>query len=222
MAFRSVQRSVSFGPDSQNGRALAAQLAEFAREVLEEAQAAGEFPDLYLRAVNGRRNLPEDAVRVPGPIVYTADWVRHAAAFAVRLWRTAAPVRRGRYRDSVFVLANGREVEPQAIPFGAEVFVVSDVPYARKIHVGAKGFEENRGIAEAVAGFVRAEYKQLVETQVRFLNLQGGARGYEVPWILRNDYIAPGARRSYGNQRAGSEVTYPAIRIDRPTFGLVH
>jgi len=220
MGFRGFERTVSFAPDSADSRALAAQLADFARDMLVDAQAAGEFPDLYVRAVNGRRGVTEDGVRVPGPIVYTADWVREAAAFAIDLWRRAAPVRRGRYRDSIFAFADGREVQPAAIPFGAEVFVVSDVSYARKIQVGAKGFEDVRGIADSVAAFTQAEFKGLIRTQVRFINLKGGARGYPVPWVLKGDYVGPGRRRSYGNQRAGSAVTYPAIRIDRATFGL--
>jgi hypothetical protein len=204
MTFRGFERSVSFRPDSQNGRALAAQLAEFARDILEEAQAAGEFPDLYLRAVNGRRNLPEDAVRVPGPIVYTADWVRHAAAFAINALVQRAPRLTGRYRSSFFVLADGRQVDPAVIPFGAEVFVTNDQPYSRKIQVGAKGFSDTKGLFDTVAAAVQQEFRGVVRTQVRFLRLEGGRTV-----IVRR-----------GRRTVTEDLTYPAIRIDRATFGL--
>jgi hypothetical protein len=204
MGFRGFERTVSFAPDSADGRAIAAQLADFARDMLVDAQAAGEFPDLFVRAVNGRRGVSEDSVRLPGPIVYTADWVRAAAAFALARLQQSAPRLTGRYRSAFFVLANGSAVEPGGIPFGAEVFVTNDQPYSRKIQVGAKGFTDTRGLFDAVAAAVQSEFKGLVRCQVRFLRLAGGHT------------VTVRRRRRTVTQ----DLTYPAIRIDRATFGL--
>jgi hypothetical protein len=204
MGFRGFERTVSFAPDSADSRALAAQLADFARDMLVDAQAAGEFPDLYVRAVNGRRGVTEDGVRVPGPIVYTADWVREAAAFAIDQFERTAPRLTGRYRSSFFVMADGRTVDPSEIRFGADVFVTNDQPYSRKIQVGAKGFSDARGLFDTVAAAVQREYAGVVRCQVRFIRLAGGA--------------TVTARR--GRRTVTQELTYPAIRIDRATFGL--
>jgi hypothetical protein len=206
MTFRGFQRTVSLQPDSTAGRDLSARLAALAKETLAEAQAAGEFPDLYVRAVNGRRNAPEETVRLPGPIVYTADWARRAAAVAIGQLQKRAPVLSGAYRNSFFVLADGVQVEPEAIPFGAEVYVTNDQPYARKVQVGVKGFKDTRGLFDDAAAATQRLFPGVIRCRAVFIRLAGG---------YRRKTADTSRRRARGRRAADTEITYPAIRIDR-------
>jgi hypothetical protein len=189
---------------------VAALLAVFAREALIDAQAAGQFPDLFVQAVNGRLGAPESSVRVPGPIVYTADWVRRAAAVAIGQLQTRSPVRTGQYRNAFFVLADGVQVEPEAIPFGAAVLVTNDRPYSRKIQVGTKGFTDTRGMWDTAAAATQRLFPGLIRCRVTFIRLDGGYR-------LRS---ADRSRRRARAQRGAAEITYPAIRIERAVTGF--
>lgn len=210
MPFRGFQRTVSLQPDGDAGRALAARLAALAQQTLADAQAAGEFPDLFRTAVNGRPGAPEETVRVPGPIVYTADWARRAAAVAIGQLQRRSPVLTGAYRDSFFVLADGAQVEPEQIPFGAEVLVTNDRPYARKVQVGALGFTDTRGLFDDAAAATQRLFPGVIRCRVVFIRLAGG---------YRRKTADPSRRRARALRSAGTEITYPAIRIERAVTG---
>jgi hypothetical protein len=209
MGFRGFERTVSLAPDSAAGQDLSARLAALARDALAEAQSAGEFPDLYVRAVNGVLHAPESGVRVPGPIVYTADWVRRAAGVAIGQLQKRAPVLTGRYRSSFFVLADGAQVAPEAIPFGAAVLVTNDQPYSRKIEVGATGFRDTRGMWETAAVATQRLFPGVIRCRVTFIRLEGG-------YQLRR---ADTSRRRARAKRGAADLTYPAIRIERAVSG---
>jgi hypothetical protein len=148
--------------------------------------------------------VPEFAVKAPGPIVYSFDWLRDASLYAAAWLKTAAPVKSGRFRRSFVAIADGRELPAEQIGFAREVMLVNTQPYARKIQVGAKGFESRRGLFDAAARRLRSEFRGLVAVRVTFVRLDTAYR----------------LRRSAGrrkDRRAGSEVTYPALVLTSET-----
>lgn len=200
MAFKAFDRTVSFAPGSADSKWVEGELARFALESLREAQAEGAASEQYLRTVNGRRNAPEASVRAPGPIVYTFDHVRDAAIYALEFLRVTAPKRTGRFSRSFIVIADGREVPPARIPMGARVLIVNTQPYARKIQVGAKGFESRRGFFDVARRRTQAQFRGLVKVRTIFVRLSDGYR------LKRS----AGRRR---DSRAGSEINYPALEL---------
>lgn len=204
MGFNAFERTVSFQPGSGDTKWLEAELARFAEEERRAATGEGAATDTYLRAVNGRLNAPANAVRAPGPIVYSFEWLSHAAAFGLAWLVAASPVKTGRYRRSFIVTADGRETKPEAIEFAREVRVVNVQPYSRKIQVGAKGFSARRGLFDAAARRVNREFRGLVKTRVVFVRLDSAYR-------LK---AAHGRRR---DRSAGSELTYPALEMKSET-----
>jgi len=228
MTFRGFQRDVSFAPGAAGERQISAGLAVFAREALLEAIREGAGTDLYIRAVNGRRGAPEASVTAPGPIVYRFDWVREATAAALAILRRQAPSRSGRYRQSFFVLADGREVPVAGIPLGAEVMVSNDQPYTRKIQVGSTGFESSRGLFEVARQHVLREYRGLVKVELRFVQLSGGyvlkGRRPRRRAAQSNRSSAFRGGRAYLSQRqdtaAGQRLTYPALILRTQLTGF--
>lgn len=204
MALSAFERTVSFKPGSPDTKWLEAELAAFAEAERRTATGEGAATPVYLRAVNGRLNAPANAVRAPGPIVYSFEWLADAASFGLIWLKAAAPVRTGRYRRSFIVTADGRETKPEAIGFAKAVQILNVQPYSRKIQVGAKGFSSRRGLFDAAARRVNREFRGLVKARVVFLRLDTAYR------------LKAGQGRRRDRQR-GSEVTYPAIELKSDT-----
>lgn len=204
MGFTAFERTVSFSPGSGDAKWLEAELAAFAEGERRAATSEGAATPVYLRAVNGRLGAPANAVRAPGPIVYSFEWLSDAAAFGLMWLKSAAPARTGRYRRSFIVTADGLETKAEAIGFAKAVSIVNVQPYSRKIQVGAKGFESRRGLFDAAARRLNREFRGLVKARVVFLRLDTAYR-------LRG----PQGRRR--DRQRGSEVTYPAIELRSET-----
>lgn len=200
MGLKAFDRTVSFNPGSADTKWIEAELAKFARDELRAVQRDGSGSAQYLKAVNGRRGVPEESVIAPGAIVYSFDWLRQATGLALRYLKTTAPRRSGRYRRSFIVTADGREVAPERIALGSTVLIVNTQPYSRKIQIGFKGFESHRGLFDAAARRVRAEFRGLVKTRVTFVSLSGA-------YTLKR---SAGRRK---DRRAGSAINYPALEI---------
>lgn len=205
MGLTAFDRVVSFQPGSSDTKWIEAELASFARAELRAAQSAGEGSHLHLRAVNGRRNVPEEQVVAPGAIVYSFDWIRDATIFALAWLRAAAPKRSGRYSRSFIVIVDGREVHPGRIPLGRNSLIVNTQPYSRKIQVGAKGFESRRGLFDVARRQVQAEFRGLIKANVQFVALSGAYR------------LKAGHGRRKDRQR-GAELNYPALQIVSQTL----
>lgn len=208
MGFKSFDRTVSFAPGSQDTRFIEAELAKFARQQLREAQAASEAPPRYLRAVNGRQNVPEESVVAPGAIIYSMDWMREAALRSLELLRLVAPKRTGRFSRSFILISDGREVTVDRIGLGQTTLIVNTQPYARKIQVGSKGFQSYRGLFDQARRKVQSEFRGLVYVQVRFVALSDGYR-------LKTTRQHRGRRK---DMRAGVEVNYPALQLTSETI----
>ena len=170
-------------------------------------------PDVMIE-VDGRAATTEDHVKPFGVIRYRFLRMREIVAFALDEARRASAVDSGRYRASWFAMIDGREVALTAITPSSNVTISNDQPYARKIHVGARGFEAHGGIVEKVRQAVQHKYGMLVETNIAFLTLQGG-------WVLRKGLRKIHEGRRYGairnDARAGMEITYPSLEL-QPKF----
>lgn len=177
--------------------ALRRELAAFARQSLAEVIASGDASPRYRRFVNQREGESEDAVILPGPIIYEFQYLEEIVTFALEAARELSPVLSGRYKRSWFALINGtQQWIDGTIPIDATVLVTNDQPYHRKIHVlGSKGgFRVPPGIVERVRQQARRLYRDIATFEVRFIPLAGGYR-------LRRP------------RRKEAEMTYPALEI---------
>lgn len=172
-------------------------------------------PDVLIE-VDFHAASSETEVRPFGVITYRFPRMREIAAFAIAQARALSPVESGAYRNAWFPIVDGAEIDPQAIAGAAAVTVTNDQPYARKVQVGARGFEKYAGIVEKVRQIVRRRYGGVVSAEIVFLNLQGG-------WVLRKGLRKIHRGRRYGAIRndasAGMEITYPALVLTPKLVG---
>lgn len=155
---------------------------------------------------DGHPSASEESVRPFGVITYQFNRMREVLSFALREAENESPVRSGRYYRSWFFMAQGAEIGLDEVPAGVAITLTNDQPYARKIHVGAKGFERyaNPGIVEKVRQAVMRRYGAVVSAEVTFINLAG----------------AHTLQRSSGRRKSrqkGAALTYPAL-ILTPKF----
>ena len=193
----SFERDLAVATKGLAPEAIAAALAAAAKAALADAQAAGELPPDVARFVNGPAGLvegmPEESVVPPGPIVYVADWLPAAAAYALEFARARSPVRSGRYRDSWFLMVGGARVE-QPPPDATEVVLTNDQPYSRKIELGAIQTSVPPGVVEDTAAAVLDRFGGAVDAERQFVTL---ASGYRLHGTHRH--------------RRGGEEAYPAL-----------
>lgn len=214
--------------------AMRRELAAFARVELERAIESGAASPSYRRYVNGREGVSEDEVTLPGPILYVFAPLKEAVEFALKVlkgrWSVRGPGRDGHYADSWIVLVNGRRWDGHSeIPPSAEAVIVNTQPYARKVHVGAKGFSVPKGIVEHGRQAVLKQWRLTLDAQVRFIELsggyvlkgQGGDAAAWAGWAGRASRNA-GSRRSVAGRSkgrrdsiAGTPMKYPALVIAR-------
>ena len=178
--------------------AIAAELARTAHEALAEVIGSGEASERYERFVNGKPDVPEEAVVPPGPIIYAFDYQAEIAQFALDWARANSPVLSGAYRDAWFILADGSPADPKDVQIGQTLLVTNDKPYARKIEVGAMKVSVPPLIVERMRQAVRSAYP-FIAAEVRFIALEGG-------YVLKRS----GGRRG---RRKGDAVLYPALEI---------
>jgi hypothetical protein len=149
-------------------------LAQTAREALDDAQTAGEFPQRYITSVNGRVGGDIDQVEPPGPIVFTAIWWPEIIEAGLTFAEQRSPVRSGRYKSSWFVMVNGSRTDNfAAVPLDAEVIITNDQPYSRKIEVGAQRVNVPPGIVEDTISMLRRTFGDLISARRQFINLVG-------------------------------------------------
>lgn len=157
--------------------------------------------------VDGHPATSEDEVKPFGVIVYRFTRIREIALFALAKAIEISPVLTGRYKRSWFTMVGHQQVAPDQIPEGVEVVITNDQPYARKIHVGAKGFKRYvpPGIVEKVRQMTIRKYGNLVDVEIQFLTLQGG-------------YILKKSQGSGKDRQPGAPLTYPALVITPKRF----
>ena len=172
------------GPVTGDEHRLA--FARYAKQVCDEEIAlqearSGVRPVVETR-VDGELGAALETVRLGGQIRFDFKYLTEMVLFALEVLRGLAPVGSGRYRSRFFVLADGVEVDPQAIPAHARgVFITNDRPYARKIQVGATGFRAYSGLFDVANKAVRSHYGNIVKTDVKFIKLSGAYQRQKPP-----------------------------------------
>jgi hypothetical protein len=181
--------------------ARSARLADFARDQLAAAEAANEaalgFVPRHVTVVDGQSGLSEDRVRPDGVIVYTFELLGDLFGWILDQLHAHAPVRSGRFRDSIQLFADGVLVDADGeIPPAREYVFLSPLPYARKIEgSGARGPESRQapdGVFEAVAALAAQRFGN--QAQIRF--------SFRAPL---GDRLVSG--------KAGDELRVPAIIV---------
>lgn len=200
---------------------LARVFAQAARQIRDDAIAAGDAPKRFATFVDGRAGAAEESVRTDGTgtILYKFSALADAAAFALAYVQARSPVDSGAYRNAWLVAVDGRKW-PGAltdIPAGAEVMIVNPEPYARKIDVGGMKMSVPPQIVENARQAVKSAYPA-VRAERAFVNLPpslSAGINYPVPWILQ-----PRGKRSgfiRRDNRAGMPITYPALILKAQT-----
>lgn len=217
------QRLITVGAQGLDDAEVSALLARTAREVLASAIADGSGSPVYRRFVNGAEGRPEESVKAPGPILYEFDWMQDVATYVLAFLRARSPRFRGHYQEHHFMMAQGRRIERvEDIPPGVELIITNDEPYARKIHVGAKGFRVSKGIYENARQALQSKFGELIYVELKFIQLPGG-------YVLRGRRPRKAAAQNRRSSvfRAGGQflaarkdtaegqpMTYPALVIN--------
>lgn len=236
MGFRvqALEQNLQLVLSNVSGPAAAQRLADFAREKLLDAISSGQGSSSFTRYVNGREGASEESVKLPGPILYKFSWLDEVAEFALEFLRARSPLgpaERGHYRDSHQAMVGGRVVassdDPGSIrsveiPAGAEIVIVSDKPYARKIEVGAMRMRVPPRVYEDARQSVLRHYRQIVRVDLRFVTrsdgytLKGGAPKRAAKQNMMSSAFRGG--RAFLSTRKGTEagaaMTYPALILN--------
>jgi len=204
--FESFDRQLTFATAGIEPENIAKELAKFARSELAKAIAAGASPQ-YERFVNSRPGLPEEAVTVPGSILYVfTNWPLVINAALAELQKRS-PRRSGRYASSFVVLASGRAVtDYRSIPADAEVIIFNPMPFTRRIEAGANQSKGRRHFDLSRVALSR-RFGDAFAVETRFLNIKAGVHPL-VPYIPKGNQ---GRRK---DRQAGSPLTYPSIVIN--------
>ena len=192
----------------------------------------------YVRRVDGKLGLPEEAAKLNGGnVTYIFNTIGAATVWALAELRKRSPAHSGAFRKSWAVLVDGKAWTdaPGKIPMGSEVWIVNTMPYARKIDTGGQITSVPPGIVEAARQAAMKQYPTLKIAR-KFLSLSDGrdARGERLPYILKAQGIESGLtfskksgferlrkpRRSNRKDRqAGQVMTYPALVLTEPSNG---
>ncbi len=187
-------------------------LIDRAKTGIAEFLARQQAPPSYTLEVDGHPASSEDEVQPWGKITYRFSRMREACAFAMDEARRLSPVASGRYRDRWFFLYNNTRIGLEAIPRSGKIILTNDEPYARKINVGARGFERYvpPGIVEKVKQSVQRRYGAVVALNLEYITLSGG-------YILQKGQYRIHKGRRYGTVRPDMKpqtpITYPALVI---------
>lgn len=150
-------------------------LADFAQEKIGEAKdinrrALGRDPPMTT-FVDGRQGAPLTSVRPDGVIVAEFKLIDEVLIWIAEQLETHSPVKRGTYKKSHVLLADGQQIDPRSgnIPSAEEYVFINTQPYARKIESGSSS-QAPDGVYQAVAILSR-----------RFGNMAKVSFGYRVP-----------------------------------------
>lgn len=198
-----------FGPEAARRKHI-----EIARKGLNQFLSGQAMRPDVLIETDGHSSASEDEVKPFGVITYRFFRMKEVVLFALAEARRISPVETGKYRDAWFPIMNGTEVAIEAISNNAGIIVTNDEPFARKVHVGARGFEKYAGIVEKVRQQVLRKYGKIITADIQFVTLEGG-------WVLQKGLRKIHRGRRYGAIRndaaEGMEITYPALFVE-PKF----
>lgn len=188
------------GPEAQRSLARFAR-AERDKVVAAKVERTGLAPK-YITAVNGRVGLSEDAVTLPGPIVYTFDTGSEIATYLLDFLKERSPKLTGDYIRGFRFIQAGRYVDALALRPSAPFYIVNIRPFSRKIEVGAMKMSVPPHIFEDASQAARRRYGNVAKFRVQYLDLVDG-------------YVLKGrGKRRRGKSRAGERMRYPAVLVE--------
>jgi len=203
-----------FGPEEAKLKHI-----EIAKRTLAEFLARQQVKPHVTLEVDGHPAANENEVKPFGVITYYFLRMQEIVEFAMLKAREFSPVgtasdarpgHPGLYRESWFILVDGRKADVSEIQPDDEVILTNNQPYSRKINTGARGFERYAppGVVEKVRQAVLKKYGGIVEARLDFLDLEDA---YVLKHSLRHIYKG----RRYGGPRRdamkGMPITYPAL-----------
>lgn len=188
------------GPEAQRA------LARFSRQERDKVIAAkvarsGVAPQ-YTTAVNGRIGLSEDAVQLPGPIVYTFDDGGEIGLYLLEFLKERSPKDSGNYIKGFFFIQDGRRLAAAASLKSDRPFhITNDRPYSRKIEIGAMDMRVPPHVFEDARQAAQRRFGNRAQFRNEFLDLTGG-------------YVLKGrGKKRRGKSRAGERMRYPSILV---------
>jgi hypothetical protein len=209
--YKSLQRDLELATAGLAPQAIAAALAQFARDELSKAVREGEGSPIYDRYVNTFYGRDESDVVPPGPILYVFHWWNEIIPFALDTLQKRSPVRSGRFKTSWFVMVNGqRVIDYTSIPIGAEVIITNDQPYARKIEVGFMKMSVPHAVADDARKTIMSRLGNMVEVRKTMITLPNG---YTLKGVFKRGIRQHSRTKLRRDTQAGAQMTYPALRI---------
>lgn len=204
-------------------------LADFAKRSVADLIQSGRASPRYERFVNGRQGVPEEAVELPGPIVYEFSLWEPIITYALDQLRQRSPSKSGRFRSSFIVIAGDRIVTDfDSIPMSAEVVITNFQPYVRKAESGRLGVPRFR-IFDGTTRALRRQFGDArrnaasVAFATRWLDIKSGIHP-DIPYVLKGgeswQTIRRGANGGGRNRRGvktGNAITYPSIVMSMVT-----
>ncbi|MCV3738377.1 hypothetical protein OCK02_19405 [Rhizobium sp. TRM96647] len=215
--------------------AIRVALAAFAKRSVSEIIASGRASPRFERYVNSRRGLPEEAVQLPGPIVYEFSLWEPIITFALEELRKRSPVKSGRFRNSFIVIVRGAIVTNfDGIGAEDEVIITNFQPYIRKAEGGVlstKRFAIFDGTKRALARAFGNEGRNssAFSFETRWLEMGSGLHP-AMPYILKGSGAGVAAKTSNRSsafragrttlaprrdRQADMPITYPAVVINQ-------
>lgn len=167
---------------------------KFARRKLAEFMARQTVKPMVSIEVDHRSALSEAEVKPYGLIYYRFSRMREIIRYALRHLERLSPTLSGQFRRAWLIMSDSRAIGMDQIGARDEITLVNPEPQARKVHVGARGFEVTRGLVEKVRQLVLRRFGRMVTAGIRFIQLSPGYRLRKAP-------------------RAGQMLTYPALVI---------
>ncbi len=233
--FEAFDRELRLATAGLEPEAIRKELAAFAKRSVSEIITSGRASPRFDRYVNGQRGLPEEAVQLPGPIVYEFSLWEPIITFALEELRKRSPVKSGRFRNSFIVIVN-RAIVTNFDRIGPEdeVIITNFQPYIRKAEGGVlstKRFAIFDGTKRTLARTFGNEGRNSAafSFETRWLELGSGIHP-DMPYILKGSHAGGAAatnNRSSAfragrttlaprrNRQAGMPITYPAVVINQ-------
>jgi hypothetical protein len=192
-------------------------VADKAREILANAQAAnravlGETP-AHKQIVDGKVGAALESVNVNGGhITFEFSLARPMLEWIMTTLHKNSPLKTGRYRDSIIILADGVEIDAETIAssqIAAEYVFISTVPYARKIERGLSK-QAPEGVFEVTADMAKRRFGNIANIRYTMRGITGGGTMLE-RWAVGHSSKEFGAKKQ--QRQYDKDVRNPSVVV---------
>jgi len=165
--------------ESLSPKVQAELFAEEARAIIREIDDANDRSagrDVEFETfVDGSPDETLSGVKISSRIVATWEFGSTVLADILDMLKASAPVKTGRYRNTLVLLADGVEADPANPPQAGEYVFVSPQPYARKIEAG-KGKYGPAGRMEGVAAVAQRRFGNFARVRFTYRSINASGR----------------------------------------------